>query len=57
MCVKDFVKKVENHLDLNFSDDSDIVCEDCKRCFPNEFCFESHKMKKLFGEYQSYCDF
>ena len=51
------LEKVENHLDLNFSDDSDIVCEDCERCFPNEFCFESHKMKKLFGEYQSYCDF
>ena len=33
------------------------MCEDCERCFPNEFCFESHKVKKLFSKYQTYCDF
>ena len=50
------LEKVENHLD-DSNDVLDIMCEDCERCFPNEFCFESHKVKKLFGEYQTYCDF
>ena len=50
------LEKVENHLD-DSNDVLDIMCEDCERCFPNEFCFVSHKVKKLFGEYQSYCDF
>ena len=50
------LEKLENYLDdSNYV--SDIMCEDCERCFPNEFCSESHKVKKLFSKYQTYCDF
>ena len=48
--------KIKNHLGSNFTDDN-IKCEECERFFPNEFCFESHKVKKLYGEFQSYCDY
>ena len=50
------LEKIENHLGSNFSD-GDIKCKECDRAFPNEFCFESHKAKKLYGEFQSYCDY
>ena len=49
-------------LDTNESHDSsgsfeEKVCDDCDRVFLQEFCYESHKAKKLRGEYESYCDF
>ena len=50
------LEKIENHLGSNFSD-GDIKCEECQRFFSNAFCFESHKAKKLYGEFQSYCDY
>ena len=49
------LEKVENHLD-DSNDILDIMCEDCERCFPNEFCFESHKVKKLFLVTLKNCD-
>ena len=50
------LEKIENHLGSNFSY-GDFKCEKCEKFFLNEFCFESHKAKKLYGEFQSYCDY
>ena len=50
------MEKIENHLGSNFSD-GNIKCEEYEKFFPNEFCFKSHKAKKLDGEFQSYCDY
>ena len=36
---------------------SQKVCDHCGRMFLQEFCYESHKAKKLRGKYESYCDF
>ena len=33
------------------------TCDDCGRSFLQQFCFESHKAKKLNGEYASCCEF
>ena len=36
--------------------ETELRCPICERYFTNEFCFESHKMEKLSGEFKSYCD-
>ena len=43
--------------DSNSYNFEEITCDDCGRSFLQEFCFESHKTKKLNGEYESYCAF
>ena len=47
--------RVEDHLVNGESDE--IFCNKCERYFMNEFCFESHLIDKLNGEYSSYCKF
>ena len=47
--------RVEDHL-VNGEND-ETFCHKCERCFMNEFCFESHLIDKLNGEYSSYCKF
>ena len=38
-------------------DAEDVICNDCSRHFSQEFCYESHKTKKLSGQFGSYCAF
>ena len=48
--------KIEDHLTTNIESD-EILCDKCERFFTNEFCFESHLIDKLNGEYSSYCKY
>ena len=54
-------EKVEDHLDCEYYEceyyECELHCCICERYFTNEFCFESHKMNKLTGEFGSYCQF
>ena len=49
------LEKVEDHLCCEFYE-TELRCSMHERYFMNEFCFESHKMEKLSGEFKSYCD-
>ena len=50
------LEKVEDHLDCEYYEYELRGCI-CERYFTNQFCFESHKMNKLTGEFGSYCQF
>ena len=50
------LQRVDDHLCCGFYE-TKLCCPICKRYFTNEFRFESHKMEKLSGEFESHCDF
>ena len=55
MCDK-CLEKVKDHLDCEYYE-HELCCCICERYFTDEFCFESHKINKLTGEFGSYCQF
>ena len=52
------LETVENHLNYDNSfHEEELHCSMCERHFTNEFCYQSHRIKKSNGECRDYCQF
>ena len=52
-----FLEKAELQMENRPFLEEAIYCSKCKRYHDSEFCFQSHKVEKLFGKFKTYWDF